>query len=239
MRGYIFCIATVVLLVVANAAGAADDESLFFTGNETGHTDNFEMDGPWLLDWSIRSKTKLSCHFAIWANEDSKGQPCNFEMRLVDADAGDYVGTIAQLEGTGRGFKLFEQPGNYRIDVVAQNVIWEVLVKPVNEQVAAELKARTETGPPLEARALATSRRVAEASFASWRPVDDTTLLLFGEDETRGYRVTFSPPCPGLSAATALSFITVFDTGVESYNSILLDDGTRCYFSRVTPTVFD
>ncbi len=86
---------------------------------------------------------------------------------------------------------------------------------------------------------MATSRRLAEATFVSWRPVDDETLLLFAEDETHGYRVTFSPACHGLADATALSFVSVFDTDVESYNSILLDDGTRCYFSRVVPTIFD
>jgi hypothetical protein len=64
-------------------------------------------------------------------------------------------------------------------------------------------------------------------------------LLLFSEDESSGYRVTFSPACPGLSKATALSFVTAFESGVESYNSILLDNGTRCFFNRVVPTVID
>ena len=65
------------------------------------------------------------------------------------------------------------------------------------------------------------------------------TLLLFAADKVHGYRVMFSPACPGLSNAKALSFVTEFDLGVESYNSILLDNGTRCYFNRVVPTVFD
>ena len=65
------------------------------------------------------------------------------------------------------------------------------------------------------------------------------TLLLFAADKVHGYRVMFSPACPGLSNAKALSFVTEFDQGVESYNSILLDNGTRCYFNRVVPTVFD
>ena len=230
---------TVLFVTIAGTAWSADDQDILFTGDETGLTGTFEIDGPWLLDWSIHGKSKLSCNFAIWANDDAKGQPCNFEMRLIDASTGDYLGTIAQLEGTGRGFKLFEQPGSYRIDIVSQNINWKLLIRPVDEQMAAELKARTETEAPLAARVMATSRRVAEGTFSSWRPVDDETLLLFAEDETRGHRVTFSPPCTGLSKATALSFVTVFDTGVESYNSILLDDGTQCYFNRVIPTVFD
>ena len=227
------------LIAASGAAWSAEGTAIRLTGDNSGLTDAFDMDGPWLLDWSVRGKSGLPCNFAIWGGDEAAGQPCNFEMRLVDERSGEHIGTIAQLEGTGRGFKLFEQPGRYRVDVVAQNVIWEFLVTPIDKQTAAELKARTATGVPLEARAMATSRRLAEGSFESWRPVDNETLLLFSEDQAHGYRVAFSPPCPGLSGATALSFVTVFDSGVESYDSILLDDGTRCYFNRVVPTVFD
>ena len=227
------------LVTASGTAWSADGDEIRFTGDKTGLTDAFETNGPWVLDWSVRGKSGLPCNFAIWGGDDAAGQPCNFEMRLVEEGSGDYLGTIAQLEGTGRGYKLFERPGRYRVDVVAQNIIWEFLVTPIDEQTAMELKTRTEKGVPLEARSKAASRRVTEGSFESWRPVDDETLLLFSEDQAHGYRVAFSPPCPGLSGATALSFVTVFDSGVESYDSILLDDGTRCYFNRVVPTVFD
>lgn len=227
------------LISISGAAWSAEDSQIRFTGDQSGRTDAFDMDGPWLLDWSVRGKSGLPCNFAIWSGDDATGQPCNFEIRLLDERSGDHVGTIAQLEGTGRGFKLFEQPGRYRVDVVAQNIIWEFIITPIDERAAAELKTRTERGVPLEARSAATARRVAAGSFESWRPVDDAMLLLFAEDQTHGYRVAFSPACPGLSNAKALSFVTVFDSGVESYDSILLDDGTRCYFNRVVPTVFD
>ena len=226
------------LVTATGAAWSADGDELRFSGDQTGLTDTFDMEGPWLLDWSVRGKSKLSCNFAVWGGEPA-GQPCNFEMRLLDVDSGDYVGTIAQLEGTGRGYKLFEKPGQYRIDVVAQNVIWEFLVTAIDQQTAKELKTWTEKGVPLEARSTVTSRRVNEGSVHSWRPVDDETLLLFSVGEATGYRVTFSPPCPGLADAKALSFVTVFDSGIESYDSIMLDNGTRCYFNRVVPTVFD
>jgi hypothetical protein len=228
-----------ILVMVAGAGWSAEGEALRFTGDKTGLTDPFEVAGPWVLDWSVRSKSGLPCNFAVWDGGEAAGQPCNFEMRLLDADSGGHVGTIAQLEGAGRGYKLFEQPGHYRVDVVARNVIWEFLVTPIDEQMAAELKTHTEKGVPLEARSMVASRRVAEGTFQSWRPVDDATLLLFSEDQAHGYRVTFAPACPGLSSAKALSFVTVFDSGVESYDSILLDNGTRCYFNRVVPTVFD
>ena len=64
-------------------------------------------------------------------------------------------------------------------------------------------------------------------------------LLLFAGDEATGFRISFDPPCPGLSDAKALSFVSVTGSGPERFDSIMLEDGTRCYFRRVVPSVFD
>jgi hypothetical protein len=69
---------------------------------------------------------------------------------------------------------------------------------------------------------------------------DDNTLLLFTDDETTGLRVTFAQGCTGLTEAAALSFVSASSAGgIEHHDSILLDDGVRCYFDRVYPTVFE
>lgn len=212
------------LTLYASAAWPADTDAVRFTGDESERTAIFEMGGPWLLDWTVRSRTAL---------------PTNFEMRLHDADSGKFVGTIVQLEGTGRGLKLFEESGSFQIEIVAQNLIWDLQIEAVDAQEAARLKRLSEDGLSLEDVATRKARQVAEGSFSSWRPVDDETLLLFAEDDDTGYRVSFSPACPGLSEAKALSFVTAFDDGVDNYDSILLDDGTRCYFKSAVPTIFD
>ena len=160
-------------------------------------------------------------------------------MRLHDVDSGKFVGTIAQFEGTGSGLKLFEDAGSFQIQIVAQNLTWDLQIEAVDPQEAARMKRLAEDGLSLEDMAKRKARQVAEGSFSSWRPVDDETLLLFAEDENTGYRVSFSPACPGLAQAKALSFVTAFDNGVDNYDSILLDDGTRCYFKSVVPTIFD
>jgi hypothetical protein len=224
-------------ILIAVPASAND---LHFTGDEGGQTDVFTMDGPWVLDWSARSPSKLPCNYQIWSKDGTSGLPCNFELRLYNAASGEYVGSIAQLEGEGRGYKLFENAGSYRIEIVSQHVTWELLVKPITEERAAKLKELTEHGPTLEDRSAAAAREVAEDTFVSWRPVDDSTLLLFGDDETTGYRVTFTPGCTGLANVKALSFVSASSAGgIERFDSILLDDGTQCYFDRVYPTVFD
>lgn len=210
------------LVILPTTAWSA--ETVRFSGDQSARTPVFEMDGPWLLDWSTRSKTAL---------------PTNFEMRLYSAGGSEFVGTIAQLEGVGRGLKLFENTGSLQIEVVSQNLVWELLVKPVDENAAGRLKRAADGDPSLEDAAAKVMRRVSEGSFSSWRPVDNRTLLLFAADETTGYRVTFDEDCPGLSGATALSFVTGSGSSLDAYDSVLLDDGTRCYFDRVMPTVFD
>ena len=199
-------------------------ETVRFTGDESGRTPVFETDGPWLLDWSTRSKTAL---------------PTNLELRLYAGGGKEFIGTIAQLEGVGRGLKLFENTGSLQIEVVAQNLVWELLIKPVEPETAGRLERSADGAPSLEDAAVKAMRRVREGSFSSWRPVDERNLLLFGADGSTGYRVSFDVDCKGLSAATALSFVTGSGGSLDDYDSILLDDGTRCYFDRVMPTVFD
>jgi hypothetical protein len=214
------------LTLYAGAAWPADADAVRFTGDESARTAVFEMGGPWLLDWNVRNKTNTAL-------------PTNFEMRLHDVDSGKFVGTIAQFEGTGSGLKLFEDAGSFQIQIVAQNLIWDLQIEAVDPQEAARMKRLGEDGFSLDDMAKRKARQVAEGSFSSWRPVDDETLLLFAEDDATGYRVSFSPACPGLTEAKALSFVTAFDGGIDNYDSILLDDGTRCYFKSVVPTIFD
>lgn len=210
------------LVLLATTAWSA--ATVRFTGDESARTPVFEMDGPWLLDWSTRSKTAL---------------PTNFELRLYSAEGAEFIGTIAQLEGVGRGLKLFDNTGSLQIEVVAQNLVWELLIRPVDKDTAGRLERSADGEPSLEDAAVKAMRRVGEGSFSSWRPLDDRTLLLFAADGTTGFRVTFDVDCPGLSSATALSFVTGSGSSLDAYDSVLLDDGTRCYFERVMPTVFD
>ena len=230
----------VFLLIGTLGLSPANADDLRFAGDKTDRTDVFTMDGPWLLDWSARSPSRLPCNYQIWSKDGSSGLPCNIELRLVDARSGDYLGTIAQLEGEGRGYKLFGDAGTYRIEVVSQHVNWELLVKPISEERAARLRGMTEKGPTLEDRSTAVARQVPDDAFTSWRPVDDTTLLLFTEDDSTGFRVTFAGGCTGLAKVKTLSFVSASSAGgIDHYDSILLDDGTRCYFDRVYPTILD
>jgi hypothetical protein len=196
-----------------------------FEGDGNERTAVFEPGGPWMLYWYTQSDNTL---------------PKTFELRLYKADSGEYLGTVIQQRIIANGKKLFEDAGNYSLDVVALNLDWTLVVSEITEDKAAQLIRESKGQPTIEDTAGRYAKQVAEASFESWRPVNDQTLLLFAADETHGFRVSFEAPCAGLKEATALTFVS---SGVgadgELYDSIMLDDGTHCAFARVVPTVFD
>lgn len=196
-----------------------------FEGDSNERTPAFEPGGPWMLYWYTQSDNTL---------------PKTFELRLYKADSGEYLGTVIQQRIIANGKKLFEDAGRYRVDVVAGNLDWTLVVSEVVEDEAAQLIRESSGQPTIGDSAQRYAIQVAEDDFESWRPVDDQTLLLFAADESQGFRVTFDVPCRGLKEATALTFVS---SGVgrngELFDSIMLDDGTHCAFARVVPTIFD
>ncbi|MEX0824073.1 MAG: DUF6491 family protein, partial [Woeseia sp.] len=111
-------------------------------------------------------------------------------------------------------------------------------ISEVSKEQAAAIERRTTSEPSLQELSRQTVGLVREGSFESWRAVGDNTLLLFASAKT-GWRATFRNACPGLENATALSFVTPSGGRLDVYDSILLDDGIRCYFDRVVPTIME
>ena len=214
------------LLVLAAISFSVHADTLArYEGDSNKRTPSFQPGGPWILYWYTQSDNAL---------------PKTFELRLYDADTGEYAGTIIQQRIIANGKKLFEDAGSYQVDVVAMNLDWTLVVSEIAEDKAAQLIRESKGQPTLEDTAGRYARQIAESSFESWRPVDDETLLLFAGDEASGFRVTFEAPCKGLKDATALTFISSgMGSDGDLYDSIMLDDGTHCTFAEVLPTVFD
>jgi hypothetical protein len=206
-------------MVLLGSVATADVQRL--SGKNNGKPPAFTVDGPWTMDWSARSE------FPLLASID---------MRLHDGTTGEFIGVIVEIKGTGRGLKVFENAGTFQVVVVGTFVEWVIKIQEISEEQAASLKRSAEGRPSLLDSAKGASRRVPAGSFKSWRPQDDENLLLF-DDQGIGWRVSFSPACPGLESATAISFVTPADDELGQYDSIMLDDGTRCYFDRVIPAV--
>lgn len=215
----IFAILAVCIWLAANPA-AAEVQKL--SGSDNGRPPPFTVEGPWTLDWTARSDSV---------------DLASIELRLYDAKSGDFIGAIAEIKGTGNGLKLFENGGTYQLVVVGTLVKWDIEIEEISEELAGSMKRMAEEGPSSLDSVKKVSRLVPESSFESWRPLGDEQLLLFDEDRI-AWRIFFSPPCPGLASATAVSFVMTADgTGVGQYDSILMDDGTRCYFVKAIPDI--
>ena len=210
-------IAAMALLLFGTAFAA--QEVVTLSGTDGGRPPPFTVEGPWVLDWSTRSE------FPMLAS---------FEMRLYDGDTGDYIGMVAELKGTGSGLKLFEKSGTFQIVIVATSSEWNIRIEEVDQEQAAAMKRSARNAPSTLDSAQQAARLVPESSFESWRPEGNSTLLLFSDGQL-GWRVSFSPGCPGLESATSLSFVMTPGDGVGQYDSILLEGGTRCYFTSVVP----
>jgi len=208
-----------IILVLFSAALAASEDIARLTGKDDGRPPAFTVEGPWMMDWNTRSE------FPMLAS---------FEMRLYDGESGDFIGMVAEIKGTGSGLKLFEKAGTFEVVIVATSSEWDITIKAVSEEQAAVMKRSAKGASSMMDSARRAARLVPEDSFESWRPEGDDTLLLFSNGDP-GWRVSFSPPCPGLESATVLSFVMTSGVGMGQYDSILLEDGTRCYFTGVTP----
>jgi hypothetical protein len=115
--------AVLLLALVAVPFTAQADTLARFSGDNNGRTPVFEPGGPWMLYWYTKSDNTL---------------PKTFEMRLYDADSGEYLGTVIQQRIIANGKKLFEDAGRYRVDVVAGNLDWTLVVSEVVEDEAAD-----------------------------------------------------------------------------------------------------
>lgn len=201
-------------------AAIAEPPRFTFTGSGTGLTPEFEMDAPWLIDWRADSEFP---------------RVTTIEFRLQDARSGQLLGIINQAEGSARGLKLLDDVGRFRVQVNAEDVSWKIDIMQVSGERAAQLRQLAEKGPSLAERSDRLAKLLPVGNYAGWQVVNDSTLLL-AVQEGGGWSLSFSAPCEGLSSARGLSFVTPTSGGIDQYDSILLDDGTRCYFDQVAPT---
>lgn len=208
----------IIAMMLLSSVAIADVQKL--SGKDNDKPPEFTVSGPWTMDWSTRSEFPLLA---------------SIELRLYDAATGEFIGMVAEIKGTGSGLKVFENAGTFQVVVVGTFVEWDIEIEEISKEQAARLARSADGRPSLLDSARQVSRLVPEGSFESWRPQGNKNLLLFDGDGVR-WRVSFSPACPGLERATVLSFVMAADGGsLGQYNSILLEDGTRCYFERALP----
>jgi hypothetical protein len=117
------------LLLAAGHCLSAQAETLVaeYRGSMSRNTPEFEVQGPWILDWRIT--TDGSYESAV-------------EVSLSSAGLGAYEGRILRTKQPGNGVRLFNTSGRYYLRVDASFANWHLKVIELSEEEAAEYTPR-------------------------------------------------------------------------------------------------
>lgn len=98
-----------------------------FRGSRSTTTAEFEVRGPWILDW--RTIT------------DYPGQ-MGVDISLVDARTGAFEGSVLKTKWPGNGVRLFEQSGHFQFKVVSNLAEWTLKVEQITREEAEQYTPR-------------------------------------------------------------------------------------------------
>jgi hypothetical protein len=92
-----------------------------FSGSSNTTTREFDVEGPWLLDWRLDADFDQLVALHVW---------------LVDADTGLAVGRVLRRDNRGNGTKLFEEGGRYRLRISTTLARWRMRIKQLTPEEA-------------------------------------------------------------------------------------------------------
>ncbi len=102
------------MLILFVVSASAEELIVEFKGSGNRTTAEFNVRGPWILDWRINSDyTRMLA----------------FDLDLVDARTGVLKGSILRTKRLGNGVRLFNQSGSYRFRINGSFIDWHLKVK--------------------------------------------------------------------------------------------------------------
>lgn len=113
--------------LIATTLAAAAETVREFRGSRSTTTAEFEVQGPWILDW--RTIT------------DYPGQ-MGVDISLLDARTGAFEGAVLKTKWPGNGIRLFEQGGRFQFKVVSNLAEWTLKVEQITRQEAEQYTPR-------------------------------------------------------------------------------------------------
>jgi len=118
IRGVFFIMKTIKLIALAMTVflpfnAAAEQLVREFSGSRTMQTAEFEVEGPWLIDWRVNSEFAESMGLTVV---------------LLNEPTQTHAGTIMKTKYPGNGLKLFEDGGRYSLKVDAVLANWTIKV---------------------------------------------------------------------------------------------------------------
>ena len=126
LRTMLFCLA----LAPAFDAGA-EEVVRQYSGDRSTETPEFEVEGPWLIDWRV--------------NSDYPGS-MGFGVDLVRAGRGIHEGRVVKTKAPGNGVRLLEDGGRFYFKVDATVAYWTIKVIQLTPE-EAELYTPRATSP--------------------------------------------------------------------------------------------
>jgi hypothetical protein len=121
MRYPIRAAAIVLLVSTLTSTALAKELVKEFQGTGNRTTAEFQVDGPWILDW------RLDGDFDTLVALD---------VTLIDARNGRHLGRVLHTKYKGNGVKLFEQGGRYRLRVSSTLARWTFKVEQITPEEA-------------------------------------------------------------------------------------------------------
>jgi len=118
----------VVLAVLCCFAGTASSKELIqeFKGSDSKTTTEFEVKAPWIVDWRT--------------NGDYPGQMA-VEINLL-SPTGEYLGKIARTKYVDNGVRLFNEGGQYVLQVNSSLASWTLRVEQLTKEEAETYKPK-------------------------------------------------------------------------------------------------
>ena len=102
------------MLVLSAVSTSAEELIAEFKGSGNRTTAEFNVRGPWILDWRINSEyTRMLA----------------FDLDLVDGRSGVLKGSVLRTKNLGNGVRLFNQSGSYRFRINGSFIDWHLKVK--------------------------------------------------------------------------------------------------------------
>lgn len=93
-----------------------------FSGNNNTTTREFEVQGPWILNWRVTGNYTGSV---------------GFELALLDGKTRMHKGVILRIRHRDNGVKLFEESGTFRFRISSGLADWHLKVEEITEEEAA------------------------------------------------------------------------------------------------------
>jgi len=120
-RNAMIMAAMLLVFLVGSSKASAEKLLREFSGTASTITAEFEVGGPWLLDWRVNSD--YSRFMAV-------------DIVLLDGKTGFQVGRIKHKKEPDNGIRLFEAGGRYKLRIDSSHTRWQVKVIEITKAEA-------------------------------------------------------------------------------------------------------